>query len=115
MSNAEELLRQAAQQCDAQGDAQRDHATVEAQRARLAGNAARKALAYLAGERDAEILAQRDRSTANIAAFELLQRVTGQRGMVFLPNRDYPQELRDYCARQGIVAPVLPEKGAYEQ
>ena len=114
MTEVEQLLQQAAQECTAQWEAS-DHTTLEAQRLRRASAAIEKALAFLTGERDADILAQRDRSEANIAAFEALQRVTGQRGMVFLPNHDYAASLRDYCARQGIVAPALPETGVYEQ
>ncbi len=109
-----DLLQQAKSQCQAQA-ATLALESVEAQRVRRASIAIGKALDLLAGKYDDEIRAQQDRSQRNIAAFAALQRVTGQRGMVFLPNRDYAQDLHDYCARQGIVAPPLPALGGYEQ
>ncbi len=109
-----DLLQQAESQCQAQG-ATLAPESVEAQRLRRADIAIGKALDLLAGKYDDEIRAQRDRSQRNIAAFEALQRVTGQRGMVFLPNHAYAEDLHDYCARQGIVAPPLPALGGYEQ
>jgi hypothetical protein len=108
-----ELLHQAEAQCDAER-ATVPPASVEAQRLRRASNAIAKARDFLGGKYDDEIRAQRDRSDRNIAAFTALQRVTGHRGMVFLPERDYAEELQAYCVRQGIAAPSLPTLGGYE-
>ncbi|MBA3822425.1 MAG: hypothetical protein H0X24_00815 [Ktedonobacterales bacterium] len=114
MTNLEQLLRQAAHECADQGAASAP-TSLDAHRLRRTGSAIEKALAFLTGASDAELVAQSDRSERNIAAFEALQRVTGQRGMVFLSNHDYVAQLREYCDRQGIVPPVLPEVGVYEQ